>query len=74
MASKVRFYLDISREEYLRNYRGSAHSVLVQAEDGRTVRFPAVNLRQFVNADGICGRFEMSLNENNSLIEIRRLG
>ncbi len=73
MASRIRFYLDISKDEYLRSYRGSAHSVLVQAEDGRTVRFPAVNLRQFVTADGICGRFEMSLDENNSLIEIRRL-
>lgn len=73
MASKIRFYLDISQDDYLRNYRGTAHTVLVQAEDGRTVRFPAVNLRQFVTADGIHGRFEMSLDENNSLIWLRRL-
>jgi len=73
MASKIRFYLDISQEEYLRNYRGTAHSVLVQAEDGRRVRFPAVSLRQFVTADGIRGRFEISLDENNSLKDIRRL-
>lgn len=73
MAQKLRFYLDISQDEYLRNYRGSAHSVLVQAEDGRTVRFPAVNLRKFVTTEGIRGRFEMTLDENNSLIDIRRL-
>lgn len=73
MASKIRFFLDISQEEYLRNYRGSAHSVQVQSEDGRSVRFPAVNLRQFVTAEGVRGRFEMLLNEDNSLIEIRRL-
>ncbi len=73
MASKIRFHLNISQEEYLRNYRGSAHSVLVQADDGRTVRFPAVNLRQFVTTEGVRGRFEMSLDENNSLIGIRRL-
>jgi len=73
MASKIRFFLDISQEEYLRNYRGSAHSVQVQSEDGRSVRFPAVNLRQFVNADGVQGKFEMELDENNSLIDIRRL-
>ncbi len=74
MVSKIRFYLDISREEYLRNYRGNAQSVFVQAEDGRTVRFPAVNLRKFVTVNGICGRFEISLDENNSLIDICRLG
>jgi hypothetical protein len=73
MASKIRFFLDIPKEEYLRNYSGSAHSVLVQAEDGRTIRFPAVNLRQFVTADGVRGRFEMTLDENSSLMDIRRL-
>lgn len=73
MASKIRFYLDIPQQEYLRNYSGSAHSVLVQAEDGRTVRFPAVNLRQFVTKYGVRGRFEMTLDENNSLIDIRKL-
>jgi hypothetical protein len=73
MASKMRFYLDISKEEYLRSYSGSAHSVFVQAEDGRTLRFPAVNLRQFVTSEGVHGRFEISLDENNSLLEIRRL-
>lgn len=73
MASKIHFYLDIPKEEYLRNYSGSAHSVLVQAEDGRTVRFPAVNLRQFVTTEGVRGRFEMSLDENNSMIDIRKL-
>ncbi len=73
MASKIRFYLDISNEEYLRNYRGSAHSVLVQAEDGRTVRFPAVNLRRFVTADGVQGRFEMTLNDDNTLMDIRKI-
>jgi hypothetical protein len=73
MASKIRFYLDIPKQEYLRNYSGSAHSVLVQAEDGRTVRFPAVNLRKFVTAEGVRGRFEMSLDGNNSLVALRRL-
>jgi hypothetical protein len=73
MASKIRFSLDLSSDEYLRYYRGSAQSVLVQAEDGRRVRLPAANLRPFLLADGIRGRFELSLNDNNSLLNIRRL-
>jgi len=73
MSSKIRFYLDISHDEFLRYYRGSAHSVVVQSEDGRTVRLPAGNLRPFVTSEGICGRFEISVDENSSLLEIRRL-
>ncbi|MCP4125444.1 MAG: DUF2835 domain-containing protein [Gammaproteobacteria bacterium] len=73
MASKIRFYLDISQAEYLRYYRGSAQSVLVQAEDGRKVRFPAANLRPFVSSEGVRGRFEISLDDNNSLLDICRL-
>ncbi len=73
MTSKIRFNLDISQAEYLRYYRGSAQAVLVQAEDGRTVRLPAVNLRPFVSASGIKGRFEMSLDDSNHLLDIYRL-
>jgi len=73
MTSKIRFNLDISQAEYLRYYRGSAQAVMVQAEDGRTVRLPAVNLRPFVSASGIKGRFEMYLDENNHLQKLVRL-
>ncbi len=73
MSSKIRFYLDISQDEFLRFYRGSAHSVLVQAEDGRSVRLPAGNLRPFVTNEGVRGRFEMSVDEKSSLLDIRRL-
>lgn len=73
MSSKIRFSLDISQDDFLRYYRGSAHSVLVQAEDGRRIRLPAVNLRPFLLEGGIRGRFEITLNDNNSLLDIRRL-
>lgn len=73
MSSKIRFSLDISQDEFLRYYRGSAHSVLVQAEDGRKIRLPAANLRPFLLEGGIQGRFEITLNDNHSLLDIRRL-
>jgi len=73
MTTKIRFYLDISQAEFLSYYRGSAQSVLVQAEDGRRIRLPAANLRPFVSVEGIRGRFEISLDENNSLLDICRL-
>ncbi len=73
MVSKIRFSLDLSPEDYLRYYRGSAQSVLVQAEDGRRIRLPAANLRPFLLEDGIRGRFEITLSEHNNLLDIRRM-
>jgi len=73
MVSKIRFQLDISQPEYLRYYSGSAQFVIVQAEDGRRVQLPAANLRPFVSATGIQGRFEMSLDDSNHIQGLVRL-
>jgi len=73
MASKIRFHLDISHQAYLRYYSGTASVVIVHAEDGRRVQLPASNLRPFVSSGGIQGRFEVSLDENNRLLDICRL-
>lgn len=47
--------------------------VQVIAEDGRRVRFPAVNLRPFVSRDGVRGAFEITLDEENRLLQLRKL-
>jgi hypothetical protein len=73
MASRIRFALDIPKDEYLRYYRGEAQAVQVTAEDGRRIRFPAINLRPFVTKDGVRGRFEITLDWDNRLLDIRRL-
>ena len=73
MSQRIRFYLNIPREEYLRYYQGNTQTVSVRAEDGRQVRFPAASLRPFVSHDGVQGRFEITLGEGNKLLEIRRL-
>lgn len=53
----VTISLNISSDEYLRFYEGSAELVVAQAKDGRTVQFPANLLRQFVTHEGIVGQF-----------------
>ena len=73
MRDRIRFSLNISSDDYLRYYRGSAHSVVVTSEDGRKVRFPASNLRPFVTHEGVRGRFELLLDEESRLLELRRL-
>jgi hypothetical protein len=73
MLNRIRFSLDISSEDYLRYYQGSAHSVVVTSEDGRRIQFPASNLRPFVTREGVRGRFELLLDEGNRLLELRKL-
>ncbi len=70
---KLTFSISLSAEQFLRYYRGSAHSVIVRADDGRRIQLPANSLRPFVGKDGIYGRFQLSLDENNRIITIDRL-
>lgn len=70
----VRFRLAISSEKYLAYYQGRAQNILVRAEDGRKIRFPAHNLRPSLQHDGIRGLFQMRFDNNNKMIDIIRLG
>ena len=71
--NSIKFRIALSTDAFLRYYRGSARSVIVRAEDGRRIQLPAANLRPFLLSDGINGEFELSLDENNKLLNIRRL-
>ena len=54
---KMRFYLDISAQQYLSYYNGSAKIINVQTDYGRTLKFPASELQKYVTRSGIQGRF-----------------
>ena len=69
----MRFRLDISAEIYQSYYQGQAKFVLVTAEDGRSLKFPASELQQFVTHSGVQGRFEISFDENYRLQHLRRI-
>ncbi|MEJ2199830.1 MAG: DUF2835 domain-containing protein [Desulfuromonadaceae bacterium] len=70
---QARFTLHISADEMLRYYRGRAAMVAVVAEDGRRIRFPVSNLRPFVTANGIHGRFVIRYDANNRLLAVERI-
>lgn len=70
---KMRFSLSISAEKYQSYYRGAAKFVLVQTEDGRSLRFPASELQKFVTHDGVQGRFEIIFNNKHKLVSLQRL-
>ena len=54
---KMRFYLDISAQQYLSYYNGSAKIINVQTDYGRTLKFTASELQKYVTRSGIQGRF-----------------
>lgn len=68
-----RFRLDLSVDTFLHYYRGTASAVIVRAEDGRTIQLPARHFRPFVTSTGISGRFELVLDGDGRLVELRRL-
>ncbi|MCP4286907.1 MAG: DUF2835 domain-containing protein [Gammaproteobacteria bacterium] len=70
----IRFHIGLSADAFLRYYRGSARAVIVRAVDGRRIQLPAANLRPFLLTDGINGEFELTLDNNSKLLDIRRLG
>ncbi len=70
--SQIYFSLDMSPESYLAYYRGRARNVVVVAEDGRRIAFPADRLRPFVTREGVRGRFLLEFDEQNRFKEMRR--
>ena len=68
----ILFTLSISRNEYLRYYRGLARDVIVRSHDGRRIQFPAHLLRPFVEHRGVHGEFRLTVDEQRRLIDLQR--
>ncbi len=73
MATTLRFSLHISQEEALRYYQGSAKSVVVRAENGQRLQFPAEHIRPFIDQKGVQGIFSISFDNDNKLIGLKRI-
>ena len=71
--NRYEFYLEVSPEEFLDYYRGTARQVVVRSTDGQNVRFPAGLLQKFVTPEGIRGHFVLTCDDNHKGAELRRL-
>ncbi|WP_438970101.1 DUF2835 domain-containing protein [Methylophaga sp.] len=71
--TELRFRLHLSRDVALRYYRGLAATVVVRAETGQTLSFPAHHIRPFVDAAGVNGLFKISFDSNNKMQSIKRI-
>lgn len=73
-AHAIRFRLDLTPEECLTYYQRAFRDVVVRAEDGRRVQFPAGALQRFITHAGIHGRFELRFDANHKLLGLWRVG
>jgi hypothetical protein len=73
MNQSIRFSLQISYDQYLRVYQGTAKNISVVADDGRRIAFPAGKVQSFLTRDGINGYFEMVITSENNFIELIKL-
>lgn len=70
---EYRFAIDLSEDEILRYYAGDSVTIRVSATNGRHVRFPASALRPFVTPEGVHGAFFLRTDDDNKLIELKRI-
>lgn len=69
----LRFSLQLTADQYLRVYQGTAKRVSAIAYDGQRIEFPAQNIKKFLTHNGISGRFEMELTSENKFVAIRKI-
>lgn len=69
----IRFSLNISYDQFLVVYQGTAKNISVIADDGRRILFPAKNIQPYLTRKGIQGYFEMKLTTENKFMGINRL-
>ena len=70
--TEIRFYLQLSTEQYKRYYQGAAKTIIVTAEDGRRLQFPAAAMQKFLTHDGISGTFVLRFDANHKLLGVDR--
>jgi hypothetical protein len=72
-SQQLRFQLNLSYEQYLTFYQGITKTIMVKADDGRNISFPASNIQRYLTKAGIQGYFEMQLTAQHKFIAIKRL-
>ncbi|AZR43367.1 DUF2835 domain-containing protein [Marinobacter salarius] len=65
--------VDISPDEWIKLYQGSATDVHTRARDGRSVRFPARILSRFYLRYGVQGSFRILFDDQGKFVSVERL-
>ena len=70
---QFRFSLNLSPQQLLRYYQGSASAIQVTSHCGRLLRFPASRLRPFITRQGIEGTFLLAVDDQNRFLSLKKL-
>jgi len=65
--------LKLSSMDCLKYYEGTIKTISVTAEDGRVVNFPANMITQFIDSNGVLGRFNIEHDVNGKVIKILKI-
>ncbi|MBM4056451.1 MAG: DUF2835 family protein [Planctomycetes bacterium] len=70
---RYQFSLNITADVYHAYYTGAVRFIQTATTSGKTIKFPASALRKYLTHNGIHGFFEIEIDENNKLLDIRRI-
>lgn len=73
MATELTFRMAINVDEASRYYRGTARFVVVRAENGQKVQFPAHHIRRFIDSFGVNGYFSIVFDDDHKLIALNKV-
>ncbi|RKZ88196.1 MAG: DUF2835 domain-containing protein [Gammaproteobacteria bacterium] len=73
MTIELHFRLDLPPDEALRYYQGKARVVVVIADNGQQIQFPAEHIRPFIEQSGVQGYFSIQFDDDNKLLDLRRI-
>ena len=67
------FHLNITADEYVRVYSGTAKYVITKSIDGKSIKFPVNILQPYLTHDGVSGMFSLKYDKNNKFISIQKI-
>ena len=67
------FYLNISTDDLMRVYTGSAQRLRVRSDEGPVIDIDANHLRSYTTRSGITGHFRLVISESNKFLRLERI-
>lgn len=69
----IELKLNISTDQYQKNYQSIGAIVHTHSVDGRSVQFPANILQRFVTHAGVIGHFKIEFDDSGKFLQILRV-
>lgn len=63
----------VAADRFQKLYAGTAKYLLVNSRDGRRVQLPLTIFRSFLTHQGVYGSFMVKFDENNKLLDIKKI-